>query len=82
MPLPTTGTSIGPGLFGKGFINMVQQLKYFGIMQKVVAHWRGPFLGRKVTSPHQEPLFTFIEGVYPQTLTQRDRQRTPSHQPF
>ena len=82
MPLPTTGTPGGPGFFGKGFINTVQQLKYLGIMQKVVAHWRGPFLGRKVTSPQQEPLFTFLEGVYPQTLTQRDRQRTPSHQPL
>ena len=80
MPLPTTGTPSDPGFFGKGFINTVQQLKYFGIMQKVMAHWRGPFLGRKVTLPQQEPLFTFLEGVYPQTLTQRDRQRTLSHQ--
>ena len=80
MPLPTTGTPSGPGFFGKSFINAVQQLKYFGIVQEVVAHWRGPFLARKVTLPQQACLFKLFEGVYPLPLTLRDRQRTQSHQ--
>ena len=75
MPPPTTGTPGGPGFFGKGFIHAVQPLKYFGILQNVMAHWRGPFLGRKVTLPQQARLFKFFEGVYPQPLTLRDRQR-------
>ena len=80
MPLPTTDTPSGPGFFGKGFINTVQQLKYFGIMQKVMAHWRGPFLGWKVTLPQLARLFKFFEGVYPQPLTLRDHQRIQNHQ--
>ena len=80
MPPPTTGTSSGPGFFGKSFINAVQQLKYFGIMQKVMAHWRGPFLGWKVTLPQQARLFKLFEVVYPQPLTLRDHQRIQGHQ--
>lgn len=80
MPLPATGTPSGPSFFGKGFINAVQQLKYFGVMQKVMAHWRGPFFRRKVTFPQQARLFKFFEGVYPLPLTLRDRQRIQSHQ--
>ncbi|MBU2768842.1 hypothetical protein HAP94_25100, partial [Acidithiobacillus ferrivorans] len=79
-PLPTTGTPGGPGFFGKGFINAVQQLKYFGIMQKVMVHCRSPFLGRKVTRPQQARLFKLFEVVYPQPLTLRDHQRIQSHQ--
>ena len=80
MRLSTTGTPSGPGFFGRGFINAVQQLKYFGIMQKVMAHWWGPFLGWKVTLPQQARLFKFFEGVYPQPLTLRDHQRIQSYQ--
>ncbi|WP_226820029.1 hypothetical protein, partial [Acidithiobacillus ferrooxidans] len=64
MPLPTTGTPGGPGFFGKGFINAVQHLKYFGIMQKVMAHLARSFSWSKVTLPQQARLFKFFEGVY------------------
>ncbi len=35
----------------------------------------GPFLGRKVILPQRARLFKFFEGVYPQPLTLRERQR-------
>jgi hypothetical protein len=44
MPLPATGAAGGgPGFFGKGFIYAVQPLKYFGVLQEVMAHYRGPY---------------------------------------
>ncbi len=80
MPLPATDTSSGPNLFGKGCIQLVQQLKYFVVLQKVVAHWWRPFLGRKVTFPQQARLFKFLEGVYPLPITLRDHQGIQNHQ--
>ena len=49
-------------------------------MQKVMAPWWGPFFGWKVTRPQLARLFKLFEGVYPQPLTLRDRQRVQSLQ--